>query len=204
METESRDSAIPAPSLVRFARRDKVSAGATPPGENDDAPPEKSTTLAYSRGVTVPGQRSSPHLPRGLTAFGLFLVFGTTMALLAATTLLFSGTPLDRVWALNPRSHQELAPFGKIAGVGFSLLAAALALAAVGWFRRRSWGWRLAVALIAAQVLGNFVNVFRGHVLEGAVGITIAGILLLYLLSQAIRIFFDPKDDKVGRGNSSF
>jgi hypothetical protein len=122
----------------------------------------------------------------------VFLLFGTAMALLAATTLLFSGTPLDRVWSLNPRAHQELAPFGKMAGVGFALLAATLALAAVGWFRRRRWGWRLAVPLIAVQVLGNLVNLFRGRVVEGAVGITIAGALLVYLFRKPIRILFVP------------
>jgi hypothetical protein len=109
--------------------------------------PEKSTTLAHSQRVRIPGERSPSHLPRGTTAFGVFLIFGTTMALLAATTLLLPGTPLDRVWKLNPRAHEELTPFGKIAAFGFALLAAALALAAFGLFRRRLWGWRLAVAL---------------------------------------------------------
>jgi hypothetical protein len=126
--------------------------------------PEKSSALVYSQRVRIPGERSPSHLPRGVTALGVFLIFGTTMALLAAATLLFPGTPLDRVWKLNPRAHQELAPFGKIVGFGFALLAVALALAAVGWFHRRVWGWRLAVALTAAQVLGNLVNLFRGRV----------------------------------------
>jgi len=125
-----------------------------------------------------------------VTAFGVFLLFGTAMALLAATTLLFAGTPLDRVWSLNPRAYRELAPFGKMAGVGFALLAATLALAAVGWFHRRSWGWRLAVALIAVQVLGNLFNLFRGRLVEGAAGVTIAGALLGYLLSKSIRNTF--------------
>jgi len=62
------------------------------------------------------------------------------MALLAAATLLFSGTPLDRVWLLNPRAYRELAPFGKTAGIGFAFLASLLAMAAIGWFRRRLWG----------------------------------------------------------------
>jgi hypothetical protein len=166
--------------------------------------PEKSTALAYSQRVRIPGERSPSHLPRGVTAFGVFLIFGTTMALLAATTLLFPATPLDRVWKLNPRAHQELASFGKIAGFGFALLAAALALAAVGWFRRRRWGWRLAVALIAAQVLGNLVNLFRGRVLEGAIGITIAAALLFYLLSPPIRDLFRPKANNVEGASSAF
>jgi hypothetical protein len=166
--------------------------------------PEKSTALAYSQRVTNPGERPSS-LPRGVTAFGAFLIFGTTMALLAATTLLFLGTPLERIWKLNSRAYEELIPFGKIAGFGFALLAAALALAAVGWFRRRSWGWRLAVALIAAQVLGNLVNLFRGRILEGAVGITIAAALLVYLLSRPIRVLFVRRPtNRLDSRNSSF
>lgn len=126
------------------------------------------------------------------------------MALLAATTLIFPDTRLDGVWKLNPRAHQELVPFGKIAGFGFALLAAALALAAFGWFRRRLWGWRLAIALIAAQVLGNLVNLFRGRILEGAVGISIATALLVYLLTEPIRVLFCPETTGTQRGNSSF
>jgi hypothetical protein len=171
--------------------------------QNGDTPRE-STTLAYSQRVRIPGERPSS-LPRGVTAFGAFLIFGTTMALLAAATLLFSGTPLDRIWKLNSRAHEELIPFGKIAGFGFALLSVALALAAVGWFRRRSWGWRLAVALIAAQVLGNLVNLFRGRILEGAVGITIAAALLVYLLSRPIRVLFVRRPtNRLDSRNSSF
>src|SRR5271167_216075 len=36
---------------------------------------------------------------RGFTAIGMFLFFGAVMASLAATTLLWQGTALDRVWA---------------------------------------------------------------------------------------------------------
>ena len=97
-----------------------------------------------------------------------------------------------------------MASFGKIAGFGFALLAVALALATVGWFCRRRWGWRLAVALIAAQVLGNLVNLFRGRVLEGAVGITIAAALLFYLLSPPICDLFRPKANNVERASSAF
>ena len=162
----------------------------------------KLTTLAYSQRVRNPGEHSLPHSPRGVTAFGVFLIFGTTMALLAATTLLFPDTWLDGAWKLNPRAHRDLVPFGKIAGFGFALLAAALALAALGWFRRRLWGWRLAVALIATQVLGNLVNLFRGRILERAVGITIATALLAYLLTEPVRVLFCPETAGAQHRNS--
>jgi len=129
-------------------------------------------------------------LPRGFSAMGVFLFFGATMAALAAITLLWPGTPLDHAWALNPRAHKELAPLGPPAGAAFLVLAAALALAGTGWFRRRRWAWWLATAIIATQIAGNLVNLVLKRYLEGAVGITIAGALLAYLLSRNIRGVF--------------
>lgn len=71
------------------------------------------------------------------------------------------------------------------------LLAGVLALALFGWFQRRLWGWRLTLALIAAQVAGSLVNVFRGRVLAGAFGIAITGALLCYLLRRRVRAVFE-------------
>src|SRR5271168_2841415 len=96
--------------------------------------------------------------PSGFTALGIFLFFGASMAILAATSLLWRGTALDRIWALNPRAQMQLAPLGAAIGVLFLLLGVALATAGIGWFRRRLWGWRLAVAIIAMQILGDGIN----------------------------------------------
>jgi hypothetical protein len=112
------------------------------------------------------------------------------MAFLAGTTLVWPGTALDHAWALNPRAHRELAPLGRMIGIPFLLLGATLLAAAVGWFRHALWGWRLAVALIAAQVIGNIVNLFLGHIAEGATGFIIATALLAYLMLPRVRIVF--------------
>ena len=53
---------------------------------------------------------------RVFTAIGIFLFFGAVMASLAATTLLWRGTALDRVWALNPMAYKQLAPLGVTSG----------------------------------------------------------------------------------------
>ena len=121
---------------------------------------------------------------------GAFLFFGAFMASLAATTLLWPGTALDRLWTLNPTAYKQLAPAGGRVGILFLLLGAALATAGVGWFRRRLWGWKLAVALIATQVLGDVVNCIRGDLLGGGIGVIIAGMLLLFLLQPRIRAAF--------------
>src|SRR5580692_11050354 len=96
----------------------------------------------------------APKTP-GFTAVGIFLFFGAIMSSLAATTLLWRGTALDRLWALNPIAYKQLAPLGGIVGIFFLLLAVALTIAGIGWFRRRFWGWRLTVVIIATQVLGD-------------------------------------------------
>ena len=112
------------------------------------------------------------------------------MASLAATTLIFPGTILDRAWRLNPVAYAQLAPLGAPVGMAFLFLAAVLAVAATGWSQRRRWGWMLAVVIIATQVVGDFLNLLRGDVLRGAVGVTIAGALLFYLTRPPVRSAF--------------
>jgi len=125
--------------------------------------------------------------PPGFTAIGVFLYAAAAIATFAATTLLWPGTPLDRLWAMNPNAYKQLAPLRFIFGTMFLLLAGALITAGIGWFRRRLWGWKLAVAIIATQVLGDAANCIRGDWLRGIVGVVIAGALLLFLLRKEMR-----------------
>jgi hypothetical protein len=150
--------------------------------------------LSYSQQM----RSNESHQPRlavrpqtpGFTAIGIFLFFGASMASLAATTLLWRGTALDRLWKLNPTAYKQVAPLGRFVGILFLVLDAALITAGIGWFRRRLWGWRLAVVIISTQVLGDVVNCVRGDWLRGGTGVIIAGGLLLFLLRSKIRAAF--------------
>jgi hypothetical protein len=64
-------------------------------------------------------------------------------------------------------------------------------MAGIGWFKHRIWGWRLAVAVIATQVLGDLINFFKGDYLRGGVGFSIATALLFYLLRPAVSAVFN-------------
>jgi hypothetical protein len=127
----------------------------------------------------------------GLTAMAVFLVFGATMATIAGITLLFPGSFLDPIWRLNPEAGEQLHQLGRGIGIAFLGLGAAMVAAAIGWVKRRFWGWALAVIIIASQVLGDLVNALRGEFLKGAVGVVIAAALLAYLIRPVTRGAFE-------------
>ena len=112
------------------------------------------------------------------------------MAILAGTTLVWPGTALDRLWAMNRSAYMRLAPIGRTVGPLFFLLSATLMAAARGWFKRRLWGWRLTAGIIGVQVAGDLVNFLRGDFLRGATGLVIASTFWFYLFRSKVRATF--------------
>lgn len=128
--------------------------------------------------------------PRGFFPIGAFFVFGATMAAYAAVTLLKPGTFLDVLWALNKAGHTGLLALGKSAAVLFVVLCAGMVAASVGWFRRRRWGWMIAIAIVAINMVGDIMNFGTGEPLKGAVGVLIAALLLIYMARPTVRNYF--------------
>jgi len=86
-------------------------------------------------------------LPRGTFAIGVFLFFGATMASLAGVILTWPGTSLDKVWALNPTAHKQLAALGKPAGILFQVMGDIVNCVRGDWLRGGS-GFIIAGALL--------------------------------------------------------
>jgi hypothetical protein len=125
-----------------------------------------------------------------IVSIGIFLVFGSSMAALAGTMLIWPGMMLDRLWMLNETAHAELRKVGTYLGPLFWVLSIILLGTSAGWFRQRLWAFRLTVAIICLQLAGDLVNLVRGNIVRGGIGIVIAGVLLLYLLRSKIRTAF--------------
>ena len=134
-----------------------------------------------------PKQRTHQPVVVGI---GVLLLFGCSMAVLLGTMLLWPRTALDRLWSLNLAAHKAFAPLGSFIGPLFYVLSIVLLTTAVGWFKQRIWGWRLTVAIISTQVVGDFVNLIRGDFLRGCIGLLIAGLLLIFLLRSNTRTMF--------------
>lgn len=130
--------------------------------------------------------------PRGWLAIGVFLLWGATMATFAGMTLIFPGTFLDRAWVINPTGHAGLTALGRWVGFMFPVLGFTLAAAGIGWLKRRRWAWMLAVVLIAGNAVGDLVRLASGAWVEGAVGVLLAGALVIYMTRPAMRYFFKP------------
>jgi len=128
--------------------------------------------------------------PHSITAIGVFLLFGAAMACIAGITLVWPGTVLDHMWALNQRAHSELAPLGKPVGLLFLLLAVTFSVASAGWFKQRRWGWQLVVVVIGLQVASSLLHILLGRPLEGVVGLAFAGPLFLYIIRPNMRGLF--------------
>ena len=112
------------------------------------------------------------------------------MAAFAGLTLLVPGTSLDTLWTLNKRGHEGLAALGRLAALPFVVLSPMLGIAAAGWFRRRRWGWMLGVTIIAINLAGDLGQIAFGERWKGAVGVAIAGLLLIYMTRSNVRSHF--------------
>lgn len=128
--------------------------------------------------------------PVGFFPLGIFFFFGAVMATYAGFTLLWPGTFLDRAWALNQAAQVQLSSVGRIVAAPFAILATVLLLAGIGWFRRRYWGWVLGVTVIAINLTGDLIHMALGDFLKSAVGVVIAGLLLIYMTQPGVREYF--------------
>jgi hypothetical protein len=122
-----------------------------------------------------------------MAALGVFWIFAALMAALAGVTLVCSGTPLDRIWALNKPAYALLLPIARVVGPLFLVFSATMVCIIVGWFRRKRWAWWLAIGVLGTQMIGDIVNLARGDFSRGSAGVVIATAMLFLLLKRDIR-----------------
>jgi hypothetical protein len=132
--------------------------------------------------------------PPGLTGLSAFFVFGAAMSGLACVLLLFPGSGLDPIWRLNPEAHESFLRIGSWAVFLMAAVCVACALAARGLWIRAPWGRRLALGILAVNLIGDLTNaVVRGD-LRTLIGLPIGGALIGYLLSARVRRLFTRTD----------
>ena len=133
--------------------------------------------------------------PPFVTALGIFFFAGAAISLAAGVLLLSRGGPMESLWSLNPRARLAFARMGPWAIVLMVGVSAACTLSGVGLWRGARWGRGLAAAMLALNLLGGAGKALLDSDLRAAIGIPIAGTLLLYLWSDRVgRFFAKPQD----------
>jgi hypothetical protein len=122
-------------------------------------------------------------LPLGWKLLVAFFAFGALACTITTLALLFPGGCLDPVWRLNPEARAGFPRLGTFWAVLLMIAVGTACLAsAVGLYRRRLWGWRLAIALLAVNLIGDFANAVLRHDPRTLIGLPIGGALIVYLL----------------------
>lgn len=126
---------------------------------------------------------------------GVYLIAGffavaTCILLSVGMALLLPESKFEAIWDLYPARRLVLMPHRSWLGPGFLTLAIAMVSASIGCFRRRKWGWWLAVGIFLVNGIGDAGQVLLGHFLEGGIGVAVAGAILFYLSRPEVRAMF--------------
>jgi hypothetical protein len=125
-------------------------------------------------------------MPRRLS-FGIkvlvaFFVFGATACAVTIAMLLAPAGRVGFLWRLNPEAQVG---FQRI-GTAFSVLlmlgvGLACACAAVGLAWQKGWARRLAIGILAVNLIGDCVNFVARHDPRTLIGLPIGGAMIIYL-----------------------
>ena len=81
---------------------------------------------------------------------------------------------------------------GRLSGVLLIALSLGTGFCAAGLLKGRTWAWRFAVGLFAANICGDVAGVFfTRDPLRAVMGVLVASVFLLVLARRSVRLFFD-------------
>jgi hypothetical protein len=122
--------------------------------------------------------------PVGIALLSFFFLFGVVASGLSAVMLLLPGSPLDVLWRINPHAHEGFLTMLHWAVVLMSAVCFACAVAALGLWRCRPWGYWTAIVILSMNVLGDTINSLLRRDWRTLIGVPIAGLMILYLFKK--------------------
>lgn len=126
-----------------------------------------------------------------VSVISAFLFAACGIAAIVGTSLTFPGTPLDRIWKLNPPAYAGFQSLGRTAGVLFFPLCIGAAATAVGLLRGKSWARWLAIALFTINEMGDAASlVITRELFKSGLGVLVATFFLFCLFRPSVILFF--------------
>ena len=124
----------------------------------------------------------SQRWPAGVKVLVVFFAFGATACAVTVAALLTPGGTLGIVWRLNPEAHLGFQKIGTALSVLLMfVVGTACAWAAVGLARQKEWGRRLAIGILALNLIGDSIGAVVRHDPRTLIGLPIGGAMIAYL-----------------------
>lgn len=117
----------------------------------------------------------------------MLVVFFATGALICLVTMLalaFPGGFLEPIWRLKPEARVELQQIGYWSVALMAVVGAACSLAAIGLAKNAEWGRRLALGILAVNLIGDTANAILRHDPRTLIGLPIGGLMIWYLVRK--------------------
>lgn len=114
----------------------------------------------------------------------LFFAAGAVICLITMLALAFPESFLQSIWRLKPEVRVQL-QIGSGASIALmAIVGAACGLAAVGLAQNAEWGRKLAIGILAVNLIGDSLNALLRHDPKMLIGLPIGGLMILYLLRR--------------------
>ena len=141
--------------------------------------------------------------PLGVIALITLFAVGACASFISAVSLIFPGSFLEPIWRLNPNARAGFSRIGSWAIVLMVAVCVACIFTAVGLWRKRLWGYRLAVVMLVVNLCGDVINVITGTEPKAIIGIPIVGAILAYLLRKPTSAHFNDSTIYSGKNTSN-
>ena len=112
----------------------------------------------------------------------IFFAAGALICLVTMLALAFPGSFLESIWQLKPEARVQFLEIGRGAAIAvMAVVGVACGSAAIGLARNAEWGRRLAIALLAVNLIGDSLIALLRHDPKTLIGLPIGGLMIWYL-----------------------
>ena len=120
----------------------------------------------------------------GITLLAIFFAAGAMFCLVTMLALAFPGGFLDSIWRLKPEARVQFHQIGNWSIALMAVVGAACGFAAIGLAKGVEWGRRLAIGILAVNLIGDTLNAILRHDPITLIGLPIGGLMIWYLLRR--------------------
>jgi hypothetical protein len=125
------------------------------------------------------------YLSVGPILFVIFFAAGALVCLVTMLALAFPGSFLESIWRLKPEARVRFQETGSDASIALmATVGMACGLAAVGVARTAEWGRRLAIGILAANLVGDLLNALLRPDPKTLIGLPIGALMIWYLVKK--------------------